>query len=208
MVKAWAADVSPLYERDCYKKYYAMAPDFRKEKADKLRLDKMKAQSIGVWSLWEKIRERYALSEDSPYNFSHSGSLVMCAVCVDDRSEQVGCDVEKEGKLRLKLAERFFCREEYETIIAEENEDKRTELFYRYWVLKESFMKATGQGMALPIDQFCIRLGNPPVLIRQPAEFPKQYYYREYSWKGRPYRLAVCSSDSRIDEELHTELVL
>lgn len=208
MVKAWAADVSPLYERECYEKYYAMAPDSRKEKADKLRLDKMKAQSIGVWSLWEKIRERYVLPADSPYNFSHSGSVVMCAVCVDGSNEQVGCDVEKEGKLRLKLAERFFCREEYEAIIAEKNEDKRTELFYRYWVLKESFMKATGQGMALPIDQFCIRLGNPPVLIRKPEEFPKQYYYREYIWKGRPYRLAVCSSDSRIDEKLHTELVL
>lgn len=208
MVKAWAADVSPLYDKDCYERYYAMAPEFRKQKADNLRLDKMKAQSIGVWSLWEKIREQYDLPGDIPHNFSHSGTLVMCAACVNSPGEQVGCDVEKEGKLRLKLAERYFCREEYEAIIAEEKEDRRTELFYRYWVLKESFMKATGKGMALPIDQFCIRLGNPPVLIRKPLQFPKQYFYREYSWAGKPYRLAVCSSDSRIDEKLHTELEL
>lgn len=208
MVKAWAADVSPLYDKDCYERYYAMAPEFRKQKADNLRLDKMKAQSIGVWSLWEKIREQYDFPDDIPHNFSHSGTLVMCAACVDGPHEQVGCDVEKEGKLRLKLAERYFCREEYEAIMAEEKEDKQTELFYRYWVLKESFMKATGKGMALSMDQFCIRLGNPSVLVRKPAQFPKQYFYREYSWKGKPYRLAVCSSDSRIDEKLHTELEL
>lgn len=208
MVSAWAADISPLYDSECYRKYYTMAPDFRKRKADNLRLDKMKAQSIGVWSLWEKIREKYGLPENAPHNFSHSGSLVMCAACLDGRDEEVGCDVEREGELRLKVAERYFCREEYETITAEEKETARTELFYRYWVLKESFMKATGKGMALSTRQFCIRLGDPPVLIRRPAEFPKAYYYREYQWEGRPYRLAVCSTDSRIDENLHTELIL
>ena len=57
MVKAWAADISPLFERECYEKYYAMVPDFRKQKADKLKLDAMKAQSVGVWILWQKIRE-------------------------------------------------------------------------------------------------------------------------------------------------------
>lgn len=208
MVKAWAADITPLYDRECYENYYALVPDFRKQKADNLRLDKMKAQSVGVWILWEKIRAQYALPEDAPHNFSHSGSLVMCAACVDGRHEQVGCDVEKEGALRLKVAERYFCREEYETITAEESEDVRTELFYRYWVLKESFMKATGKGMALAANRFCIRLGEPPVLIRKPEEFPDPYYYREFRWEDRPYRLAVCSSDSRIDEKLHTELVL
>lgn len=208
MVKAWAADISPLYDRVCYERYYAMVPDHRKQKADKLQLDEMKAQSVGVWILWEKIRERYGLPEDMPFNFSHSGALVMCAVCVDSRKVQVGCDVEREKELRLKVAERYFCPEEYEAIIAEENEDKRTELFYRYWVLKESFMKATGKGMALPADRFCIRLGNPPVLLRKPSEFPDAYYYREYSLGGRPYRMAVCSTDSRIDTVLHTEFVL
>ena len=208
MVKAWAADVTPLYDRECYERYYAMVPDFRKRKADRLRLAGMRAQSIGVWILWEKIRKKYSLPENVPFNFSHSGSIVMCAACMDGGPVKVGCDVEKMGGLRLKLAERHFCREEYEAIMAEENEEKRTEMFYRYWVLKESFMKATGKGMALPLDQFCIRLGDPPVLIRKPAEFPKQYYYREYRPEGLPYRMAVCSSDCRIDEKLYMEFVL
>ena len=92
--------------------------------------------------------------------------------------------------------------------MAEKTEEGRTELFYRYWVLKESFMKATGKGMALPVDAFCIRMGQPPVLIRQPGEFPENYHYMEYEVKGLPYRMAVCSTDKEIDAELHTELKL
>lgn len=208
MVKAWAADVTPLYDRECYDRYYAMVPDFRKRKADRLRLAGMQAQSIGVWILWEKIRKRYSLPENVPFNFSHSGSIVMCAASVDGGPVKVGCDVEKVGGLRLKLAERHFCREEYEAIMAEETEEKRTEMFYRYWVLKESFMKATGKGMALPLDQFCIRLDKPPVLIRKPEEFSEAYYYCEYDPGEKPYRLAVCTSDTQIDTELHTEFIL
>lgn len=208
MVKAWAADISPLFERECYEKYYAMVPDFRKQKADKLKLDAMKAQSVGVWILWQKIREKYGLSEDAPFNLSHSGSLVMCAAVLDGCTAQVGCDVEKTGKLRLKLAEQYFCPEEYDAIIREKSEEERTDLFYRYWVLKESFMKATGRGMALPLDRFCIRAGDPPVLVRQPEEFTEHYYYCEYQWAGQPYKMAVCSTDAGIDAELHTEFAL
>ena len=208
MVKAWIADVSPLLEQDCYDKYYRQIPDFRKKKADALRLDRMKAQSVGVWILWEKIRAKYNLREGAPHNFSHSGNCVMCAVCMDGKEVQVGCDVEKIGKLRMNVAERSFCREEYEAVAGAETEEARTELFFRYWVLKESFMKATRKGMALPVNSFCISMGNPPVLIRQPEEFTETYHYQEYSIPDFPYRMAVCATDAEIDTELHTELIL
>ena len=208
MVKAWVADVRPLYDRDRYEQYYAQLPDFRKQKADSLLRNESKAQSAGVWILWQKIRERYGLAADTPFNFSHSGTLVMCAACTDGRPVRVGCDVEKIGDLRLKLAERYFCREEYETIIREEKEERRTEMFYRYWVLKESFIKATGRGMALPLNSFSIRLGEPPVLRRQPEEYPCRYYYREFSVRDISYKMAVCSTDEEIDSEIHMGLRL
>ena len=44
MVKAWIADVTPLLDKECYDSYYRQVPDFRKKKADALRLDKMRAQ--------------------------------------------------------------------------------------------------------------------------------------------------------------------
>ena len=178
MVRAWIADVTPLLDKGCYDSYYRQAPDFRKKKADALRLDKMRAQSIGVWALWQKIRTAYELPEEPVFNFSHSGTCVMCAVCMDGRSVEgrkvrVGCDVEKIGQLKMNIAMRYFCKEEY-----------------------------------LPANSFCIRMGDPPVLVRQPAEFPESYYYREYRVSGSPYKMAVCSTDADIDTELHTELTL
>nr|WP_294493814.1 4'-phosphopantetheinyl transferase superfamily protein [uncultured Mediterraneibacter sp.] len=208
MVKAWIADAAPLYERECYERYYRQLPDFRKSKADKLRLIERKAQSVGVWILWQKIRERYSLSGETVFNLSHSGSLVMCAANMGGARVKVGCDVEKIGPMHLNIAEKYFCREEYRTMTDEPSEEKRAELFYRYWVLKESFMKATRKGMALPASRFCIQLGSPPVLIRQPDEFPEKYYYCEYEMNDMPYKMAVCTTDEEIDMELHTELIL
>ena len=144
MVKVWVADVSPLCESGCYEAYYSALPDFRKRKADRLRSVEMRAQSAGVWSLWEKIRKEYGIADDAPRNFSHSGQYVMCAVETAGKNAAVGCDLEKKGELKLRLAKRFFCPEEYEMILDQDSEEKRTDMFYRYWVLKESFMKATG----------------------------------------------------------------
>lgn len=235
MVKAWVADVSPLYEKECYESYYRALPDFRRNKADALRSEGKKAQSIGVWALWMKIRKEYGLPEDTMVNFSHSGKYVMCAAVMESKENAceesrvnringagnkniadsgmkgkvyVGCDLEKTGTFRENVAKRFFCPEEYETIMSGKTKEDRAELFYRYWVLKESFMKATGKGMALPVDSFCIRLGEPPLLIRQPEEFPLTYHYMEYKIDKVPYKMAVCSTDKEIDIKLHLELRL
>lgn len=208
MVRAWITDVTPLYESVCYRKYYDRLPDFRKKKADALHTVEKKAQSVGVWTLWEQIRSECGLPADAAFNLSHSGTYVMCAAQTDGRNDRVGCDLEKIGELRESVAVRFFCREEYEAILSEKSEEAKTDLFYRYWVLKESFMKATGKGMALPADAFCIRMGEPPELIRQPEEFPERYFYAEYKSEGLPYRMAVCSTDQEIDVRLHMELKL
>ena len=208
MDSAWIADATPLLEQECYDRYYRSVPEFRQKKAAALRLDQMKAQSVGVWALWQKIRERYRLPEEAAHNFSHSGTCVMCAVCTDGKAVRVGCDVEKLGKLRMNIAARSFCREEYDAVAGAGTEEAQRELFFRYWVLKESFMKATGKGMALPVNSFCIRMGDPPVLVRQPEEFTDIYRYREYCIEDLPYRMAGCSTDMEIDTDLHTELTL
>jgi len=62
--------------------------------------------------------------------------------------------------------------------------------------------------MALPLNSFCVRLGEPPVLIRQPEEYPDRYYYREFSVQDIPYKMAVCSTDKEIDSKIHTGLRL
>ena len=198
MIRAWVADVTLLYEESCYNRYYEGPPSFGREKAYALKYLSKKAQSVGAWLLWERMRAEYGLGENASFNLSHSDRWVMCAAQTEGENAQVGCDIEKVSEMRIRVAEKRYCREEYERILEAKSEEEKADCFFRFWVLKESFMKATRKGLALPLNSFCIRLDEPPVLIRQPEEYPMPYYYRDYMVEGIPCKMAVCSTDCHI----------
>lgn len=207
MIRTWIADITPLYDEALYRKYYSRLPDFRKEKADRMRFQEGKVQSAGAWSLLQRIRKEYGVKEQAAFNLSHSGDYVLCSVdtgCGDQT--QVGCDIEMMKEPNMKVAGRFFCQSECEEILRQNSDAEKSDVFYRFWVLKESFMKATRQGMALDMKSFEIKLGSPPVLMRKPDQFSGSYYYCEYNLGQVPYKAAVCSTEEKIDSEIHTEL--
>ena len=209
MIKTWIADIRPLYEEMCYRRYYNQIPQFRQEKADKLRLHQKKAQSVGAWVLWEQVKQQYHITEQTIYNLSHSGDYVLCSADMNGtRAVQVGCDIEQIKTAHLQVAKRFYCPAEYQQVLAQDTAEKQNEVFYRFWVLKESFMKATRKGMALDPRSFEIQLGNPPQLVKQPDELEDRYYYREYELSSIPYKIAVCSTAREIEPELTVELML
>ncbi len=203
MVRVWIADVTSLLKEEVYQRYYQELPAWRKDKADRYKMQKGKAQSAGAWLLWSRAREKYGLPEEAVYNLSHSGRYALCAFS-DKDAVKVGCDVEEVKDYREPVARRFFCPDEYRHIMGEK-EDDRADRFYRYWVLKESFMKATRQGMALDICSFEIGWteDDEPVLAKKPAEYPETYVYKEYAATGVHAKIAVCTTDREIDCELH-----
>ena len=81
------------------------------------------------------------------FSLSHSGSMALCAV--SDRA--LGCDIEQIRGDRLRLAARFFHPQEYAWLLALP-EEERQEGFFRLWTSKESFIKAIGRGLSLPLD--------------------------------------------------------
>ena len=94
------------------------------------------------------------------FNLSHTDGLAACAVSL---TPEVGVDVEKCRRLEdSKLAERFFSLSETRDLRAlpEQAQEGR---FFDYWTLKESYIKARGLGLPLPLDQFSFRLrrGDP-----------------------------------------------
>lgn len=207
MIRTWIADISALYDVSCYKKHYNSLPSFRREKADCLKSQKNKAQSAGAWLLLEEIRRVYQIPDTSVYNLSHSGDYVLCAVDMDGKENmQIGCDIEQIRGEHMDLAKHFFCRSEYEELAECRTKQERMEKFYRYWVLKESFMKATRQGMRLPLSSFEIQLSDPPLLKQRPEQFSDSYYFCEYFLKEIPYRIAVCSNHPDIDSGIQMEL--
>lgn len=94
------------------------------------------------------------LDPDSPlrFNLSHSAGLALIAVA---RDAEVGVDVE-EVKPRhdlRRLARRVFTEAEREAIDGQL-------AFYRHWVAKEAFVKATGRGVA-SVRSFEVLLDAP-----------------------------------------------
>ena len=147
------------------KKAYKLVSKNRQEKIDFYRFDKDKKLSCGAYLLLKKLlscenianpifkTEKYGKAyisnhENIHFNLSHSGKIVLCAI--SDR--EVGVDVEYiDHEIDLNIAKHYFYNEEYTSIMKSDNP---SEEFFKYWVLKESYMKYTGLGMNLNLDSF------------------------------------------------------
>lgn len=205
MIVTYIADITPLLNEDVYALHYASVPLWRRDKADKIKFMKGKAQSIGVWALLEHALRETGASTKYPYNLSHSGKYVLCSLSDEPGEMKVGCDIETVKEGRLDIAGRFFCKGEYEAIRSITDKQKQIEQFYRYWVLKESFIKATRQGMKLALDSFEIGFDkdDKPYLVKQPPQYKERYYYREYnSIEGICAKIAVCTTEQRVEKKL------
>ena len=95
----------------------------------------------------------YLLGSDLHFSLSHSGSFAACALS----DHPVGLDLEKRGRMRESLLRRSFSPEEQTLIRSSQDSDL---LFTRIWTGKESFVKATGQGILSPLRE--IQPLNPP----------------------------------------------
>ena len=90
------------------------------------------------------------------FNLSHARGL---AGIVVTRSVDCGFDVEDVTRLEepLALIERFFAAPEVTALRALEPAE-RQERFFRYWTLKESYIKARGMGLAISLGSFWFML--------------------------------------------------
>lgn len=86
------------------------------------------------------------------FNVSHSHGLVACVVAGERR---VGLDVEcLDRKMSgLPLARRYFADEEVAALEAAPADRQHAE-FFRFWTLKESYIKAHGRGLSIPLRSF------------------------------------------------------
>jgi 4'-phosphopantetheinyl transferase len=99
---------------------------------------------------------------DAPvrFNLSHTRGWAVLAV---SGGADVGVDVEEVRADRelIAVADRFFSPSEtaeLRALLAPRQPDR----FFDYWTLKESYIKARGLGLSLPLDQFSFHLGDRP----------------------------------------------
>lgn len=97
-------------------------------------------------------------ASDLLFSVSHSGRRALIAVT---RAQQVGVDVEaiRENVEIFELAERFFSASECERLRAAPAQKAR-EAFFRIWTAKESFIKASGDGLSRQLNSFDVDLNE------------------------------------------------
>lgn len=99
------------------------------------------------------------------FNVSHSHGLALFAIA---RGREIGVDLEyaRRGPSQEHIAERFFSRQEVAALRALPA-DMQAEAFFSCWTRKEAYIKARGEGLSLPLDQFDVSLtpGEPAALL-------------------------------------------
>ncbi|MCD8075616.1 MAG: 4'-phosphopantetheinyl transferase superfamily protein [Lachnospiraceae bacterium] len=204
--KLYTMNTEFLTDPETYARYYHEMSAARREKIDRLCQEKDRRLSLAAGILLDRGLQNYGLREadvniapgahgkpylsdypDIHFSLSHSHKMAM-AVFAD---AEVGCDIEYQKRLNEKLARRFFCPQEYAWMMEERDIQKRKGRFYRLWTLKESFLKATGMGLLLPLDSFCFVFeGELLCSLRQQYD-DAEYLLEEYPLAD--YSAAICT---------------
>jgi 4'-phosphopantetheinyl transferase len=92
------------------------------------------------------------------FNLSHCDGLVVLAVT---RGREVGIDCENTSRLApLEVADHFFSPSEAQALRSLPNTQQAWR-FWELWTFKESYIKARGMGVSLPLAPFSINLATP-----------------------------------------------
>lgn len=195
-MKVYAMNVSSLNPDD--EKWYKYLSDRRIGKVHRLKKADKKSQSIGAelllnYALNHDMKSKVSWNTDNSgklyltdregiyVNLSHSWEYAVCAV----HDKPVGVDIQYMSECDMKLAERFFTPEETE-MISRAKDTKAA--FFEIWTKKESFVKAVGCGLSIPLSSFSV--------LDDTAEYNGNVYrFKEYSVKNPNYKLFSCCLD-------------
>ncbi len=111
------------------------------------------------------------------FNITHTHDCVVLGVT---RQRTLGIDIESSGRdaATLDIADRYFSALECRALNAlPANEQQQR--FFAYWTLKESYIKARGMGLAIPLGKFSFDFVEPdrftfdadPSLSDDPAQW-------------------------------------
>lgn len=197
----YIADASPLSLGDAFNKYYNLMPEYRRNKIDRCKQEKDKCLSLCAGILLDRalsdqgkshllktvttgVNGKPVLEDDTiHFNLSHSGNMAMCVVA----DFPVGCDVQKIGKDNSNIARRFFAEDEMEYVFEDDNPENIRDRFYRLWVMKEAYVKLSGEGIAKDFKTFSV--------------LDADVSFWEYEQDGYKYAVAsYCDIDAAVNQ--------
>jgi len=92
------------------------------------------------------------------FSLSHTQGLIVCSVT---RDLDIGVDVENTTSRieAMAVAEDCFAADELAALLRVPDKVRRGR-FFELWTLKESYLKARGLGLSLPLDQFWFEIAD------------------------------------------------
>lgn len=128
------------------------------------------------------------------FNISHTHSLIVLAIA---SNRELGVDVEnvQAREASIEIAHHYFAPPEVTVLNAAPRHEQQFR-FFEYWTFKESYIKARGMGLSLPLDKFSFHYADErSVAIAIDAELSDAPSRWEF-WQFRPspeYLVALCA---------------
>jgi 4'-phosphopantetheinyl transferase len=152
------------------------------------------------WSFVNNDHGRPEITNDDPnarrmsFSISHTRGLIALGLTAQ---RALGVDVEDlSGRdAPLQIADRFFAPVEVAALNSLPEAAQR-QRFLQYWTLKESYIKARGMGLSIPLDQFGFDFIEPAGVSLSIDPRLNDQAARWQFWQFQPYAAglaAVCA---------------
>ncbi|MDE7076742.1 MAG: 4'-phosphopantetheinyl transferase superfamily protein [Clostridia bacterium] len=203
MLKLFAIKNSCFDNEETYGKYLALADEKRREKIRKLSVSEKRNQSLAAGVIvplalgrlgykggveiayGEHGKPRLVQPEGLFFNISHSGEWTVAAFA----DCEVGVDIQHVKPADMRLADRYFAAEEREALA---QSDCAQDLFFRFWTVKESYLKALGTGLSRTLNSFTVRLSESGVKITDSLVSNEWYAVEINAFKD--YKISCCTA--------------
>lgn len=141
--------------------------------------------------------------QDIHFNISHCDGLVACAFS----DKPVGIDLERSADVKDSMVKRVLTQREQATLAGyKKNDADYKEIFYRFWTLKESYIKWDGSGFFKDPKEvsFEIRFGADHTSVQIQCSDPNVHFYQEHLKEN--VILSICK-EKRMKQEINISWV-
>ncbi len=201
-MEVYYAAIEKLKDEALAKTLLLKLPEDRRERILRCRKEEDRNRSLAAWTLFFYGWERFSHSKEEPvicynaygkpyvegnplyFNLSHAGNYAV-AVFAD---APVGVDMEQLGRAKAAVAKRFFTEEEQEMLSGSLDEPEKWQRRFAWiWTRKESYIKAVGEGMRIPLNSFCVLLDcDKEGYFYQSLPVPEGFYLSVCCQKKEP----------------------
>jgi len=128
------------------------------------------------------------------FNITHADNLILISIT---RDCALGIDTENSQNREVSsdLAEYSFAADEAADFLAQPIE-RQQQRFFEFWTLKESYIKARGMGLSIPLKQFSFRMPHQQAMEFTIDALQNDVPNRWRFWQFRladDYLVAVCA---------------